>query len=54
MSAEAKYQKVDITRLTSHEEIKVKFNDSIYPSKDRVDHQYAPKKRHMTQAMRCD
>jgi uncharacterized protein len=47
LSAEIEYKKVDISRLTSKEEIKVNINDSIYASKERFDHQYDPKNRHM-------
>lgn len=50
MSAEAEFQKVDISRLTSRDEIKVNINDSIYASKERFDHQYDPKNRHMKPA----
>jgi uncharacterized protein len=50
MSAEDEYQKVDTSRLTSREEIKVNINDSIYASKERFDHQYDPKNRNMKPA----
>lgn len=47
MSAEAEVAKVDLSRLRARDEIKVDINDSMYASKERFDHQYDPKNRHM-------
>lgn len=47
MSAEAEVAKVDISRLKARDEIKVDINDSMYASKERFEHQYDPKNRHM-------
>ncbi|MDG0025522.1 radical SAM protein [Trinickia sp. Y13] len=47
MSAEAEVAKVDLSRLRARDEIKVDLNDSMYASKERFDHQYDPKNRHM-------
>ncbi|MCW3480878.1 radical SAM protein [Neisseriaceae bacterium JH1-16] len=50
MSAEAEFHKVDTSRLSARETIKVNINDSIYASKERFDHQYDPKNRSMKPA----
>ncbi|MGE4242670.1 radical SAM protein [Ramlibacter sp.] len=47
MSAEAEVAKVDLSRLRSRDEIRIDLNDSMYASKERFEHQYDPKNRHM-------
>ncbi len=47
MSADAGVAKVDLSRLRDRDEIKIDINDSMYASKDRFEHQYDPKNRHM-------
>jgi uncharacterized protein len=47
MSVEAEVAKVDLSRLKARDEIKIDINDSMYASKERFEHQYDPKNRHM-------
>lgn len=47
MSAEAEVAKVDLSRLKARDEIKIDINDSMYASKERFEHQYDPRNRHM-------
>ncbi len=47
MSADAQVAKVDLSRLRSRDEIKVNINDSMYATRERFQHQYDPKNRHM-------
>lgn len=46
-SAEAELARIDLSRLRTRDEIKVDINDSMYASRDRLEHQYDPKNRHM-------
>lgn len=47
LSVEQEVAKIDLSRLKSREEIKVDLNDSMYASRERLQHQYDPKNRHM-------
>ncbi|MFL9873275.1 radical SAM/SPASM domain-containing protein [Paraburkholderia megapolitana] len=47
MSVEAEVAKVDLSRLKARDEIKIDINDSMYASRERFEHQYDPKNRHM-------
>lgn len=47
LSVDQQVAKIDISRLTSREDIKVDITDSMYASRERFQHQYDPKNRHM-------
>ncbi len=47
MSAETEVAKVDLSRLKARDEIKIDLNNSMYASKERFEHQFDPKNRHM-------
>lgn len=47
LSVEQEVAKIDLSRLKSREEIKVDLNNSMYASRERLQHQYDPKNRHM-------
>lgn len=47
MSVESEITKIDISRLNARDEIKIDINDSMYATKERLEHQFDPKNRHM-------